>query len=187
MRIVGGKHRGRQIAAPPGLDTRPTSDRAREGVFNILAHGDQVDLQGARVIDLFAGSGAMGLESLSRGAERVLFVDRDRGARTVIEDNLRHLDETGAASVVNMDGTGLPARGVTGEVAGLVFIDPPYGKNMIAPALGGLIPGQWLGDGAVIVVEFGKADEFDIPAQLELFNERHYGEAHFRFLCYAAE
>ncbi len=185
MRIVGGSHRGRPIAAPKGRDTRPTSDRAREGVFNILAHSQDVEFENLFVIDLFAGSGAMGIEALSRGAAEALFVENSRSARTVIDENVNALGMGDQTAIEAWDATRLPARPDRYPPAGLVFLDPPYGKGLIPPALNTLISGAWLAETATIAIETGSDEDLAFPPAFSQVNERAYGEAFFRFLTLA--
>jgi len=185
MRIVGGSLRGRPLAAPKGRDTRPTSDRAREGVFNILAHGEDVNFGDLFVIDLFAGAGAMGIEAISRGAAQILFVDSNRVARTVIDENVNRLGVADQTAVEAWDGARLPDRPDRYPPAGLVFLDPPYGKGLILPALNALVSGAWLAEKATVVVESGNKEDLPCPPGFSQVNERAYGEAYFRFLTLA--
>src|SRR5262245_64887658 len=146
LKIVGGKHRGRTIAAPEGQGTRPTASRAREALFNILAHANWRDdgispLIDVRVLDAFAGSGALGLEALSRGAAHATFLDNDAAAVKLIGENLRKLGETGSARVMRADATRPPP---SREACDLVFLDPPYRSGLAAPALSALAHMGWL-------------------------------------------
>ncbi|MSP82612.1 MAG: 16S rRNA (guanine(966)-N(2))-methyltransferase RsmD [Alphaproteobacteria bacterium] len=187
MRIVGGRHRGRAIAAPADRSIRPTSDRAREAVFNILAHGDLLPDGGFAdldVVDLFAGTGAMGLEALSRGARHVVFVDNDPAACRLIRDTLQILGETPRAVVVQRDATRLAHR--AGAPAGLAFVDPPYGSGLAGPALAGLTKHGWLSPGAVVVVEGGAHDNLDLPDGFAECDRRRYGAARITFLRWGA-
>ena len=184
MRIVSGRFRGKAIAAPPGDATRPTSDRARQAIFNILEHAPwSAGLQGARVLDLFAGSGALGFEALSRGAAFCLFVETDEAARGAIRDNIEALALFGAARVHRRDATDLGVRpGSAGEAFGLAFLDPPYRKGLGDRALVKLIEGGWLAPGATVVLERG-ADEPPLEAHaFETLDQRVYGAARVWFL-----
>lgn len=181
MRIVGGKHKGHSIAPPSGSATRPTSDRVRESVFNILAHGiDGLELEGARVLDLFAGTGAMGLEAISRGARFCQFVDDSAEARGLIRRNADALGVIGLAKIWRRDATNLgpcaPQPGFD-----LVFADPPYGKGLGEKALTSLVSGEWLNPGAIVVLE--EAAKAVVPAieGLSLIDERTYGDTVIRF------
>ena len=175
MRIVAGRHRGRRLAAPPGRDLRPTSDRAREAVFNILTHGRDA-VAGARVLDAFAGTGAMGLEALSRGAAHATFMDSDCEP---CRANVEALGETGGAAVIEGDCLHPPPADAPCR---LVFLDPPYGGDLAAPALVALGEAGWIADGAVCVVEVAAGETFAVPDGFEPFDERHYGAARIVFL-----
>jgi 16S rRNA (guanine966-N2)-methyltransferase len=154
MRIIGGKFRGRAIEAPKGLVARPTADRTREALFNILNARSDVDFNEARVIDLFAGSGALGLEAMSRGAQWCQFVETDAGARGAIRDNIEALSLFGVTRIHRRSATDLGALPASaGPPFTLAFLDPPYGKDLCAPALASLQDGGWLAPGAVVVIE----------------------------------
>jgi len=152
VRIVGGKLRGRPLLAPHGRATRPTADRLRQTIFDILAHAYGDAVAGARVLDLFAGTGALGIEALSRGAASCLFVDSDVAACHLIRHNLAALGLTGRARVERRDATRL---GPSGELApfGVVFADPPYGRGLAVAALAAAVAGGWLAPGALVVLE----------------------------------
>lgn len=190
MRIIGGTYRGRALVAPAGSHTRPTSDRVREALFNILSHGISENAQpplpqGARVLDLFAGSGALGFEALSRGATRILFVDNALGARAAIRQNIETLQAAGATKLYRRDATSLgPMESNCGGPFDLVFLDPPYHSGFIAPALNGLHDGDWLNPGAVLVIEMAADETFvEITGYLEL-DTRTYGDTKLVFLKY---
>lgn len=182
MRIVGGRFRGHRLAAPGAAGggrahLRPTADRVREAIFNILAHGDFGDPpppEGRRVLDLFAGTGALGLEALSRGAARAVFVDDLPAARALIRENVHALGLQGVTKVWRRDATRLgPCRG---EPFDLVFLDPPYRSGLAEKALDSARAGGWLAPGAIIVVELA-ADEAP-PARdwLTILDDRRYGD-----------
>src|SRR5918998_2081786 len=160
MRIVSGRFRGKALIAPPGAGTRPTSDRARQAVFNVLGHAAwSPGLAERRVLDLFAGSGALGLEAMSRGAAFCLFVETDEAARGAIRDNVEALGLFGATRVHRRDATDLGQRPASaGSAFDVAFLDPPYGKGLGERALARLAEGGWLEPGAVVVFERG-ADE----------------------------
>lgn len=184
MRIVGGQFKGRAIVTPDGRNTRPTSDRAREAVFNVLMHADWVpDLDGARVMDVFAGSGALGFEALSRGAAFCLFVETDDAARGAIRDNVESFGLFGNTRVHRRDATQLGVRpGSQAEAFDLVFLDPPYRKGLGERALDCLIKGNWLSENATIVFERA-ADEDDFATDVwEIINTKTYGAAQVLFL-----
>ena len=181
MRIVGGKHKGRALKAPDGRIARPTADRARESLFNILAHSDLVDLEGAVVVDCFAGSGGLGLEALSRGAARVSFVESHPKSIEAIRANLATLKEQ--AEIVRSDATRLP-KAV--QACTLALLDPPYQSDLAVPALQSLAAQGWLADGALTVVEVAAKEAFAAPAGFEIQDERIYGAARLIFLLYRA-
>ena len=182
MRIVGGRFRGRAIAAPPGAHTRPTSDKVRESLFNILAHGIAgFEIEGARVLDLFAGTGALGLEALSRGAAYCLFVEDNADARGVIRENVEALGLTGASKLWRRDATKLgPAAPM--QPFQLLFADPPYGKGLGEVALNAAAEGGWLAPGAVCVIEERADIEPAIPATFTQLDKRVYGDTALHFL-----
>lgn len=183
MRIVGGTHKGRAIAAPAGRDTRPTGDRAREAVFNVLAHADwSPGIEGRRVIDLFAGSGALGLEAMSRGASFALFVETDAAARGAIRDNIEALGLFGTTRIHRRDAADLGVKPAgLGDPFDLVFLDPPYHKGLGERALTGLRKGGWISDDALIVLECA-SDETPAIAGFTTLDERAYGAAKVLFL-----
>lgn len=184
MRIVAGKLKGRAITAPEGMGTRPTSDRARQAIFNVLEHAAWAEpLQGARVMDLFAGSGALGFEAVSRGAAFALFVETDDEARGAIRENADAFSVMGATRVHRRSAVDLGVRpGSDGEAFDLAFLDPPYGKGLGEQALARLIEGAWLKPGAVVVFERGTDEpEIETPGY-ERLDVRDYGAARVLFL-----
>jgi 16S rRNA (guanine966-N2)-methyltransferase len=152
MRVVGGRLRGRTLAAPKGQAIRPTSDRLRESLFNILVHAYGDPVAGTRVLDLFAGTGALGIEAISRGAAFSLFVDDGAEARALIRQNVDSLGLGAVTRVFRRDATSLGAAHPI-EPFGLVFLDPPYRKTLAEPALASLRDGGWLAPDALVVVE----------------------------------
>jgi 16S rRNA (guanine966-N2)-methyltransferase len=184
MRIVSGRFRGKAITPPLGLNTRPTGDRARQAVFNILEHAAwSRPLDGARVMDVFAGSGALGFEAVSRGAVFCLFVETDEAARGAIRDNMEAFGLFGAARVHRRDATDLGVRpGSAGPAFDLVFMDPPYAKGLGERALAGLLAGGWLADDALIVLERGSDEPPLVAPGFEVLDERVYGAAKVWFL-----
>lgn len=182
MRIVGGRHRGRALAAPAGSAVRPTSDRARESLFNILEHGAPVKagltLRGAIVLDAFCGTGALALEALSRGAERALLIDRDPAAIACARDNAIKLGLIARVTLRQGDATH-PGRAPA--AATLAFLDPPYGSGLAAPALDALAREGWLAEGAVVVVETAIREDLALPAGFTALDERRYGKANLGF------
>ena len=176
MRIIAGRFKGHSLQTPKGLDTRPTTDRVRESVFNVLAHGPAVvDFTGARVLDLFAGSGALGLEALSRGAAYALFIDNASQARAAIRQNVEALGLTGASKIWRRDATGLGPAGTVSPFD-LVFCDPPYQQGLGERALAAAIEGGWLGASAVAVLEERAGTEVAWPSPLEEIDRRRYGD-----------
>lgn len=184
MRIVGGGFRGRALSAPPGAGTRPTSDRARQAVFNILEHSPwSPGLRGRRVIDLFAGSGALGLEALSRGAAFCLFVETDEAARAAIRDNVEALGLFGASRVHRRSAADLGGRPASaGPAFDLAFLDPPYSRGLGEQALARLVEGGWLAPGALVVFERAVAEPDPALAGFEPVDARTYGAARVHFL-----
>ena len=184
MRIVGGTLRGRRLVAPPGQGTRPTSDRVRESLFNILEHGD-APLDGARVLDLFAGSGALGIESISRGAVFCLFVETGAAARGAIRENTEALGLNGVTRLHRRSATSLGVRPVgMGEPFTLAFLDPPYGEGLVEPALAGLAGGGWLAGGARLICEQAKGEAAPALPGFTVTDERVFGDTSMRFLRY---
>jgi 16S rRNA (guanine966-N2)-methyltransferase len=179
MRVTGGKHRGRRIEAGPGLDVRPTAIRARQALFNILAHSPKLLTHPplpveARVVDVFAGTGALGFEALSRGARHVTFIDNDEAALDLIKRNAAHLGEAEQVSVLRRDAT---APGRASAPCGLAFLDPPYRSGLAVKALAALEREGWLGPGAIAVVELAATEDFAPPQGFEIADIRAYGAA----------
>jgi len=181
MRVVGGRLKGRNIAAPSSRDIRPTADRLRESVFNILFHAYDDPIEGARVLDLFAGTGALGIEAVSRGAAFTLFVDNGAEARALLRNNVEALGLGGVTKVYRRDATNLgPAHPV--EPFALVFLDPPYGRGLAEKALASLRSGGWLMPDALLVVEESKAANIAAPEGFEELERRAYDDTEFVFL-----
>lgn len=187
MRIVGGSLRGRPLAAPSDERIRPTSDRVREAIFNILAHGIAgFELEGARVLDLFAGTGALGLEALSRGARFCLFVEEDATARGLIRQNVEAFGLTGVTKIFRRDATSLgPAANQGGHA--LALLDPPYGKGLAEKALAAAAAGGWLSEGAVCVVEERQDVVLALPPGFVQFDARTWGDTGVTFLRRSAQ
>lgn len=189
MRINAGTHKGRQISAPKGKTTRPTSDRAREAIFNVLAHGlDGPGLNGARVADLFAGTGAFGLEALSRGAAFAVFVENAPAALDALDENIRTLKETDRTGVLKMsvERLGPPPGGVPEGAFDVVFLDPPYAQGLTLPALEKLTAHGWLKDGALVVAEVAAKEALSPPAGFKIQKEKTFGAARAVFLSFTA-
>lgn len=188
MRIIAGKYRGKALASvgkgDPAAHLRPTTDRVRESLFNVLmggAYGDPID--GARVLDLFAGTGALGLEALSRGAAHVTFVDDGTKARALIRQNIDLCQAQGVTALMRRDATRLGDR--QGPAFDLVFLDPPYGKGMGERALASATEGGWLAPSALIVLE--ESAPFTPPAGFDLLDQRKYGDTHITIMEAPAE
>jgi 16S rRNA (guanine966-N2)-methyltransferase len=175
MRIVGGSLRGRVLKAPQSQSIRPTSDRLRESIFDILAHAYGDPIAGANVVDLFAGTGALGLEALSRGAARVLFVDEGTQARALLRANIESLGAGGVTRVFRRDATKLGAA-PPGEVFSLAFLDPPYGADLAPRALAALVSGGWLAPHALVVIEEAAEANVELPDGLLERETRRYGD-----------
>jgi 16S rRNA (guanine966-N2)-methyltransferase len=185
MRIVAGKFRGKALLTPDDESIRPTSDRARESIFNILVSRIGHDFTGLKVLDLFAGTGALGLEAMSRGAASVVFVDTGAEARGLIRDNIEAFGLGGVAKLLRRDATYL---GLAGTMSGidLAFLDPPYGKGLGERALVQLRDGHWLDPGATIVLEESRDATLAIPERFTLDDRREYGAAAVHFLSLSA-
>jgi len=183
LRIVGGLHRGRRLVAPPGELVRPTSDRAREAMFNILSHGNfaasGLPFAGKPVLDAFAGTGAFGLEALSRGASAAAFTESERDALAPLRRNIAALGEADRAHIVAGDATRPPRAALSCAVA---FLDPPYRSLLAAPALSALAAGGWLTPDALVVIEVAAREDLPLSAGFTLMDERVYGAARLVFL-----
>lgn len=181
MRVVGGRLKGRNLASPTSRDIRPTADRLRESLFNILVHAYDNPILDARVLDLFAGTGALGIEAISRGASFVQFVDDGSEGRALIRENVATLGLGGVTRIFRRDATKLgPAH--PGEPFSLVFLDPPYGQNLAAAALDSAGAGGWLAPDALIVVEEAVQSAFAAPHGFSELERRRYDDTEFTFL-----
>jgi len=183
MRIVGGNHRGRRLIAPPGEIVRPTSDRAREALFNILSHGNfasrGLPFAARPVLDAFAGTGALGLEALSRGASAAAFIEREREALAALRRNVAALEAEDQAHIFAGDATRPPRPPFAAAVA---FLDPPYNSGLASPALAALAAGGWLSDDALAVIELATHEILTPPDGFAPLDERIYGAARLVFL-----
>jgi 16S rRNA (guanine966-N2)-methyltransferase len=181
MRIVGGRLGGRTLASPRSQAIRPTADRLRESLFNILVHAYGDPVTGARVLDLFAGTGALGLEALSRGAAFALFIDDRAEARALLRENIATLGLGGVTRIFRRDATRLgPTHPV--EPFSLVFLDPPYGKGLAEKALVSARAGGWLAQGALVAVEEAADAAFKAPSGFEEVQRRRYDDTEVVFL-----
>ena len=187
MRIVSGDFRGKSLVAPAGEATRPTSDRARQAIFNILEHAPWSEgVRGRRVMDLFAGSGALGFEALSRGAAFCLFVETDEAARGAIRDNVEAMSLFGVTRVHRRDATDLGMKPMSdGPPFDLAFLDPPYARGLGEVALAKLAAGGWLTPGAIAVFERGRSEPAFAVEGFEILDTRDYGAARVSFLRWA--
>ena len=182
MRIIAGKHRGRNIESLKGKEIRPTSGRVRESIFNILIHGleeDDPDITESHVLDVYCGSGAMGLEALSRGALSVTFVDKSRESISVVKQNVARFHEEEAAHYIHSDATQMPrAR----HAYPIIFIDPPYKMNLMSPTLKSLLAQGWVAPGAILIAEIDKREALKLPPGLAPFKEKAYGKTAIQLL-----
>ncbi|CAA6604330.1 conserved hypothetical protein [Rhodospirillaceae bacterium LM-1] len=176
MRIIAGELKGRLLLAPTGRLTRPTADRARETLFNVLAHGnfEMPALEGARILDAFAGAGTLGFEALSRGAAFVTFMENWRGAAKTIENNAKRMKVEERVRVLSCDATRAPAAQMPVDIA---LLDPPYGEGLIPLALASLSKQGWLKPGSLVVAEVGAKEEFQPPEGFMIRHERAAGSA----------
>ena len=184
MRIVGGRLKGRALAAPASREIRPTSERLRESLFDVLTHRYPEKLEGARVVDLFAGSGALGIEALSRGAAFALFVDNGAQARALLRANVEALALGGVTRIWRADATQL-GRAPAGPGFDLALLDPPYKQGLATPALAALAAGGWLAPGGMAVLEEHAQAGVETPASWAVLDERVYGDT--KMVFYARE
>lgn len=181
MRIIGGRLKGRTLKGPASDAIRPTSDRLRESLFNILVHAYEAPIQGARVIDVFAGAGALAIEALSRGADFALFVDQSAEATAIIHANVEALDLGASTRILRRDARKL-GRAPEGERYGMAFLDPPYGKGLAPMALAALRDGGWLEKDALILIEETAHGEVALPQGFVLREARRFGDAQILFV-----
>ncbi len=181
MRIVAGRHRGRRLVAPEGLAVRPTADRTREALFNILGQGrgGPPPLEGARVLDAFAGTGALGLEARSRGAGFVTFMESQPTALAALQRNIESLAERAHAKALRADVLHPPKAE---DAAHIVLMDPPYGQGLAEPALEALTTAGWIAAGTIIIIELMAKEPFAPPAGFAVTDQRKYGKARLVFV-----
>ena len=182
MRIIAGRHRGRRLLAPPGAGTRPTADRVRQALFDMLWHAPwagRAAVDGARALDAFAGTGAFGLEALSRGAAHATFLENDRAALSALRANIASCRETERCDVLGADATNPPRA--PGPCA-LVFLDPPYGKGLVEASLRALSAAGWIAPDAVVCAETEASPAVAPPPGFALLSERTHGPARLLFL-----
>ena len=185
MRIVGGEYRGRPLAAPKSGAIRPTTDRTRESLFNILSHSYAESLNATRVLDLFSGTGALGVEALSRGARYCLFVEESAEGRGLLRENVEALSLQGKTRIFRRDATDLGPAGPI-EPFDLVFADPPYGRGLGERALECAAENGWLASGALIVLEEAATANVSLPGHFSLLESRPYGESLIRIFRWKA-
>jgi len=181
LRLLAGRHRGRKLAAPEGLTTRPTAERVRQALFDMLWHAPWAGremVEGAQVLDAFAGTGALGLEALSRGAGQATFFEADRAALTALRANIAATREEAACRVIPGDVLRPPRAMVP---ANLILLDPPYGQALVPRALAALRAAGWIAQGALVCAELAKSDPIDLPDD-EILAERIHGAARLVFL-----
>lgn len=178
-RIIAGALRGRRLAVPRGSDIRPTTDRMRERLFSMLQHDRYPPLAGAGVVDLFAGTGALGLEALSRGAAWVTFVDNAPGALSCLRENISALNAGDRCKILRTDARHI---GATETAADIIFMDPPYRQGLIPPTLSRLGAGGWLHDGSLVVAELASDEDMTLPMGWTLLDDRSQGAQRIVFL-----
>lgn len=183
MRITAGALKGRPLLVPEGLQIRPTSDKVRQAVFNVLENrdfGQDFAIENARVLDLFAGSGALGIEALSRGASYAILIDQAALSRAALRGNVEAMGLTGRTKIWRRDACDL-GRNLS-EAFDLIFLDPPYRKNMLAPALASLHAGRWLQSNSILVAESARDENIPSTDNYALVDERLYGDTRIAFL-----
>jgi 16S rRNA (guanine966-N2)-methyltransferase len=185
VRVIAGKWRGKKLETPEGNDIRPTSDRARGALFNVLAHGKPAamgfHLQDATVLDAFAGTGALGLEALSRGAKHARFIENTATSIAVLRANIDTCGAERVSDIHQADATNPPAAG---SACGLILMDPPYGKDLLSPSMDALSINGWMAGGAICCAELGKDEAFKPPCRFEILDDRRYGAARIVILVW---
>jgi len=179
MRIIAGKHRGRNINVPEGKSVRPTTDRMRERVFSMLQHHRYPALLGARVADLYAGTGALGLEALSRGAGHATFVEKTQSTFSCLKKNVAALKEEDNTSLMKISARALS---FANEPYDIIFMDPPYHKNMVEPTLYCLLERDWLAEDGLVIAELAVDDELTLPDALKIVDDRKQGQQRILFM-----
>jgi len=180
-RIIAGIHRGRRLAIPDGQSVRPTTDRMRERVFSMLNHPRYANMRGARVADIFAGTGALGLEALSRGAEHITFVEKAMLSITALKTNIETLKAKDATKILKLDATKLPKPDAPYE---FIFMDPPYRKGLVEPTLESILEKNWLAADGAIICELATDESLAFPNELALIDERKQGQQRIIFLSF---
>jgi len=182
-RIIAGRFRARRLTVPDGKDIRPTTDRMRERLFSILGHNKYPALTGARVADLFAGTGALGLEALSRGAAHATFVEQSPGSLNCLRSNIKALQVESETTVVAANATKV-AR--TEQPFDFIFLDPPYRQNLLSPSLSSMLEMGWVNDETAIVCELASDETTEIPPGLQIVDDRKQGKQRLLILKHAS-
>lgn len=179
MRIIGGTYRGKKLITPDNAKIRPTTDRMRETLFNILEHGTGPGIRGSKILDLFAGTGALGIEALSRGADHVTFVDNDPRSMKLIKQNTTLIKNPENTSYLTIDGTKTIKNQ---EPFDIIFIDPPYHKEMINPVLTNIHVQKLLSENGLIIIEYSSSEDIEIPEYFSEIKAKKIGDASFSIL-----
>ena len=185
MRIIGGKNRGRKLLEPRGFRIRPTADRVREAIFNILSSYFQNGIRDKMVADLFSGTGALAIEALSRGAKSAVLVDNQAGAINLIKRNIQTCGEENNTFLLKRDARYLGPLPNNFLSVNIVFLDPPYGSNLVSAALRSLVENEWLATGALCVIEVSNKENLDGLVEFEEVDERNYGRSIIKFLKFS--
>ncbi len=183
-RIIAGQHRGRRLVVPKGQNVRPTTDRMRERLFSILMHGKYPTLGGARIADVFAGTGALGLEALSRGAAHVTFVEKSRDSLDCLRANIAALQAQDQTNIVATQATALPA---SNQAYDFIFMDPPYRKGLLLPALESLQAQGWLTHETIVVCELANDETLELPSGVDVIDDRQQGQQRLIILAVASQ
>ncbi|MCC3862295.1 16S rRNA (guanine(966)-N(2))-methyltransferase RsmD [Pseudemcibacter aquimaris] len=179
MRIIGGTYRGKKLIPPQDKNIRPTTDRMRETLFNMLEHGAGPGIRGSKILDLFAGTGALGLEALSRSADHVTFVENNHRSMKLIKENAKLLGNPDNASYLSMDASKISKRSGTFDV---IFMDPPYRKDLVEPTLENILKQELLTEDGIIVAEYASDEEIVFPEKFEILKSKKMGDATFSIL-----
>lgn len=183
MRIISGHLRGKNLQSPLDGTTRPTSDKARQGIFNILEHAPWSNgIEGQNVLDVFAGTGAMGIEALSRGASFAAFIENGRNALKVLGDNVNYCDLQNISKILKTDVRKIAKKPANLPIFNIVFMDPPYGKELLPTTILSLAEGGWINSETIIIAEYKKGEGFTPPPAFEILREVNYGINQFSIL-----
>lgn len=183
MRVIAGSFRGRKLASPEGRGTRPTSDRLRESLFNILTHRLEAGFEGIDVADIFAGTGALGIEAISRGAKSAIFVEKHAGRDSAIYKNIQSLGLEKVSKLLSINASNLPKRN---SGLDLILMDPPYSEGLADIALKSIVDNGWCNEGSIVVVEAHINDEIEIPIELHELDNRAYGKTKIMILKFGS-